>query len=124
MPQNISSPTCSFVQFSGGQITSGRWTAGLSLFESLGQLSERLNYDKLYEETLSDPELGRTRLELEAALGNAEEALRVAFDLFQDLDDFRLDDYKPFSDVKSSMERLVHFVSESASCATRGHRTV
>ncbi len=80
----------------------------------LGQLSERLNYDKLYEEALSDPELRRTRLELEAALGNAEEARRVVFDLFQDLDDFRLDDYKPFSNVESSMERLVHFVSEGA----------
>jgi superfamily II DNA/RNA helicase len=78
----------------------------------LGQLSERLNYDKLYEEALSDPELRRTRLELEAALGNAEEARRVVFDLFQDLDDFRLDEYMPFSNVESSMERLVHFVWE------------
>ena len=77
----------------------------------LGQLSERLNYDRLYQEALSDPELRRTRLELEAAVGNAEEARRVVFDLFQDLDDFRLDDYKPFADLDSSMERLVRFLS-------------
>jgi hypothetical protein len=76
----------------------------------LGQLSERLNYDRLYQEALTDPELRRTRLELEAALGNAEEARRVVFDLFQDLDDFRLDDYNPFSNLESSMERLLHFL--------------
>jgi hypothetical protein len=46
----------------------------------LGQLSERLNYDRLYQEALSDPELKRTRLELEAAVGNAEESRRVVFD--------------------------------------------
>jgi hypothetical protein len=79
----------------------------------LGQLSERLNYDRLYQEALSDPELRRTRLELEAALGNAEEARRVVFDLFQDLDDFRLDDYKPFADVEPGMKRLVRFLSEA-----------
>ena len=40
----------------------------------LGQLSERLNYDRLYQEALSDPELKRTAVELEAALSNAREA--------------------------------------------------
>ena len=77
----------------------------------LGQLSERLNYDRLYQEALSDPELKRTTVELEAALSNAREAREVVFDLFQDLDGFSLDDYKPFSDVSSSMERLVDFLS-------------
>ena len=86
----------------------------------LGQLSERLNYDRLYQEALSDPELKRTRLELEAAVGNAEEARRVVFDLFQDLDDFRLDDYKPFSDVESSLARLIRFLS--AAMEESGHR--
>lgn len=86
----------------------------------LGQLSERLNYDRLYQEALSDPELKRTRLELEAALGNAEEARRVVFDLFQDLEDFRLDDYKQFSDVGSSLARLVRFLSEAME--EGGHR--
>ena len=32
----------------------------------LGQLSEKLNYDRLYQDALSDPELKRTRLEVEA----------------------------------------------------------
>jgi len=77
----------------------------------LGQLSERLNYDRLYQEALSDPELKRTAIELEAALSNAREAREVVFDLFQDLEGFSLDDYKPFSDISSSMERLIHFLS-------------
>jgi len=77
----------------------------------LGQLSERLNYDRLYQEALSDPELKRTKVELEAALSNSREAREVVFDLFQDLEGFSLDDYKPFSDVSSSLERLVRFMS-------------
>ena len=77
----------------------------------LGQLSERLNYDRLYQEALSDPELKRTQVELEAALSNSQEARQVVFDLFQDLDGFSLDDYKPFSDVSSSLDRLVRFMS-------------
>lgn len=76
----------------------------------LGQLSERLNYDRLYQDALSDPELKRTAVELEAALSNAREAREVVFDLFQDLDGFSLDDYKPFSDVSSGMERLLQFL--------------
>ena len=77
----------------------------------LGQLSERLNYDRLYQEALSDPELKRTRVELEAALSNSREARQVVFDLFQDLEGFSLDDYAPFSDVSSSLERLVRFLA-------------
>jgi hypothetical protein len=77
----------------------------------LGQLSERLNYDRLYQEALSDPELKRTQVELEAALANSREARQVVFDLFQDLEGFSLNDYKPFSDVSSSLERLVAFLS-------------
>ena len=77
----------------------------------LGQLSERLNYDRIYQEALSDPELKRTKIELEAALSNAREAREVVFDLFQDLEGFALDDYKPFSDVSTGMERLVNFLS-------------
>lgn len=86
----------------------------------LGQLSERLNYDRLYQEALSDPELQRTRLELDAAVGNAEEARRVVFDLFQDLDDFRFDDYKPLSDVESGLARLIRFIT--AAMDESGHR--
>jgi len=88
----------------------------------LGQLSERLNYDRLYQEALSDPELKRTRVELEAALSNSREARQVVFDLFQDLDGFSLDDYKPFSDVSSSLQRLVRFFS--AAVAERQQRLV
>ena len=81
----------------------------------LGQLSERLNYDRLYQEALGDPELKRTAVELEAALSNAREAREVVFDLFQDLDGFSLDDYKPFSDISSGMGRLVEFLSSAVS---------
>jgi hypothetical protein len=76
----------------------------------LGQLSERLSYDRLYQEALSDPELRRTRFELEAALSNASEARKVVFELFQDLDGFSLEDYKPFADVGAGMDRLVRFL--------------
>jgi hypothetical protein len=65
----------------------------------------------LYQEALSDPELKRTQVELEAALSNSREARQVVFDLFQDLEGFSLDDYKPFSDVSSSLDRLVRFLS-------------
>lgn len=81
----------------------------------LGQLSERLNYDRLYQEALSDPELKRTAVELEAALSNAREAREVVFDLFQDLEGFRLDDYQPFSDLSSGMERLIQFLVTASS---------
>jgi hypothetical protein len=37
------------------------------------------------------------------------------FDLFQDLDGFSLDDYKPFSDISSGMGRLVEFLSSAVS---------
>ena len=76
----------------------------------LGQLSERLNYDKLYQEALSDPTLKRTQIELEAALSNSREAREVVFDLFQDLDGFSLDDYAPLADTASSLERLERFL--------------
>lgn len=88
----------------------------------LGQLSERLNYDRLYQEALSDPELKRTQVELEAALSNSREARQVVFDLFQDLDGFSLDDYKPFSDLSTSLDRLVRFLS--AAVADRQQRLV
>lgn len=80
----------------------------------LGQLSERLSYDRLYQQALSDPQLRRTRLELEAALSNATEARKVVFELFQDLEGFSLDDYTPFADVTQSIDRLVRFVTLAA----------
>lgn len=79
----------------------------------LGQLAERLSYDKLYQEALSDPELKRTRVELEAALANSREAREVVFDLFQDLEGFSLDDYTPIADISSQMDRLRRFLTEA-----------
>jgi SNF2 family DNA or RNA helicase len=75
----------------------------------LGQLSERLNYDRLYQDALSDPELKRTKVELEAALSNAKEAREVVFNLFQDLQGFSLDEYQPFSDISRGVERIARF---------------
>ena len=79
----------------------------------LGQLSERLDYNEIYQTALSDPELKRTRQELETALSNAKEAREVVFDLFQDLEGFSLDEYKPFSDVSTSLEKVAQFLSEA-----------
>lgn len=76
----------------------------------LGQLNDRLSYEQLYREALSDPELKRTREELEAAMTNAREARRVVFELFQDLDRFSLDDYKPLADIDESKSRLAAFL--------------
>ncbi len=76
----------------------------------LGQLNDRLSYDQLYREALSDPELKRTREELETAMLNAKEARKVVFELFQDLDRFSLDDYKPLADIDESKSRIVEFL--------------
>lgn len=88
----------------------------------LGQLSDRLSYDQLYRDALSDPELKRTREELEAAISNANEARKVVFELFQDLDRFSLDDYKPFADIDAGKTRIEAFMS--ASLAADGARLV
>lgn len=80
----------------------------------LGQLSERLSYESLYAQAISDPELKRTRLELEQALSNASEARNVVYELFQDLDGFSLDDYQPFSDTSEGMDEIVRFVRTAA----------
>jgi hypothetical protein len=77
----------------------------------LGQLSDRLSYDELYRNALSDPELKRTRQELEAAMSNANEARKVVYELFQDLERFSLDDYKPFADIDDSKRRIVEFLA-------------
>ncbi|MBM4089901.1 MAG: DEAD/DEAH box helicase [Planctomycetes bacterium] len=76
----------------------------------LGQLSERLSYDRLYQDALKDPTLKRTRQEVEVALDNARTARQVVFELFQDLDQFRLDDYRKFEDSGKGMERLLRYL--------------
>jgi len=79
----------------------------------LGQLSERLSYDKLYQEAVRDPTLRRTQQELEVALENARTAREVVFELFQDLEGFRLDDYRQFEDSGKGMERLFRYLRSS-----------
>jgi superfamily II DNA or RNA helicase len=80
----------------------------------LGQLSMQVNYASLYSEALNDPLLKRTRVELEAAMSNAVEARKVVFELFQDLDGFRLDDYKAMGNPEEGMDALVRFVADAA----------
>jgi superfamily II DNA or RNA helicase len=80
----------------------------------LGQLSMEVNYASLYSEALNDPLLKRTKVELEAAMSNAVEARKVVFELFQDLDGFRLDDYKALGESTEGMDALIKFISEAA----------
>jgi hypothetical protein len=81
----------------------------------LGQLSMQVNYASLYSEALNDPLLKRTRVELETAMSNAVEARKVVFELFQDLDGFRLDDYKAMGNPQEGMGALVQFIADAAS---------
>ena len=83
----------------------------------LGQLSNTLSYDKLYQEAVSDPTLRRTREELEVAMTNANLARQVVFELFQELDRFNLGDYQKFDDAGQGMQRLVNFISRAARLA-------
>jgi superfamily II DNA or RNA helicase len=75
----------------------------------LGQLSERLSYDKLYQDGVRDPRLVRTRQELEVAIDNARTAREIVWELFQDLEGFRLDEYKKMDDGGEGMARLVRY---------------
>ncbi|EJV56407.1 DEAD/DEAH box helicase [Bacillus cereus] len=79
----------------------------------LGQLSERLNYESLYKNALADPELKRTKYELEVALANSVEARKVVKELFQDLERFSLEEYAPFANVESDLQQLEVFVREA-----------
>ncbi len=81
----------------------------------LGQLSERLSYDRLYQDAIRDPTLKRTKQELEVALENAKTARDVVFELFQDLESFRLDEYKQFDDGGVGMQRLLQYLREGVS---------
>ena len=75
----------------------------------LGQLSERLSYDRLYQDAVRDPRLVRTRQELEVAVDNARAAREIVWELFQDLEGFRLDEYKQMDDGGEAMARLVRY---------------
>ena len=80
----------------------------------LGQLSMQLNYASLYSDALNDPELKRTRVELETAMSNAVEARKVVFELFQELDGFRLDEYAAMGNPEEGMNTLVKFMTDAA----------
>ncbi len=80
----------------------------------LGQLSERISYEHLYQDGLRDPTLQRTRQELDIALQNARDARHVVLELFQDLDSFRLEDYEEVDDHGHSMRRLIDFITLAA----------
>ena len=84
----------------------------------LGQLSERLAYDQLYRDALNDPTLNRTEQELEAALSNADEARRVVFELFQELDGFSLDEYRALEDTSEGFAKIAEFFGHAV--AKRG----
>lgn len=77
--------------------------------QMLGQLSERLSYDRLYQDGVRDPRLVRTRQELEVAIDNARAAREIIWELFQDLEGFRLDEYKEMDDGGEAMARLVRY---------------
>jgi hypothetical protein len=81
----------------------------------LGQLSERLSYDRLYQEAVRDPKLIRTRQELEVAVDNAQTARQVVWELFQDLEGFRLDEYKKMDDGGTGMARLTRYFQTAVS---------
>ena len=83
----------------------------------LGQLAERISYDQLYQDAVRDPTLKRSRQELEVALTNAKVARDVVFELFQDLEGFRLDDYRQFDDGGQGMQRLLAFTRECVRAA-------
>lgn len=80
----------------------------------LGQLSEGINYQKLYAEALKDPKLKRTEVELQAAMQNATDAREAVFELFQDLDGFSLDEYEPLSKTSKDVQVLTEFVKGAA----------
>ena len=88
----------------------------------LGQLSERLSYDRLYQDAVRDPRLVRTRQELEVAVDNARVAREIVWELFQDLEGFRLDEYKEMDDNGEAMARLVRYFETAL--ARKGARCV
>ena len=76
----------------------------------LGQLSEGINYRKLYAQALGDPKLKRTEVELQAALQNASDAREAVYELFQDLDGFSLEEYEPLSHTSKDVQLVTDFV--------------
>jgi len=77
----------------------------------LGQLFERLSYDRLYQDAVRDPALRRTRQEIEMAMENAARARNVVLELFQDLEGFNISDYQARDDKGAGMQRLIQFAA-------------
>ena len=88
----------------------------------LGQLSEGLKYQQLYAEALADPELQRTKQELEVAMENATVAREAVFELFQDLDGFSLEDYQPLAEREEDRRDILGFTAQAV-CASGGEWT-
>jgi helicase-like protein len=84
----------------------------------LGQLSGHVSYGKLYQDAVRDPRLIRTRQELDVAVENARKARQVVWELFQDLEPFRLDQYKQVDDGGLAVARLTRYMA--ASVARKG----
>jgi ERCC4-related helicase len=79
----------------------------------LGQLIEKISYEKLYQEALRDSDIRRTRLEIDVAMENATRARDVVGELFQDLERFNLSDYRAKDDQGEGMRRLLEFLSRA-----------
>lgn len=79
----------------------------------LGQLAERISYDQLYQDAVRDPTLKRSKQELEVAIENAKLARSVVFELFQELDSFKLEDYRKMDDGGAGMRRLLAFTRKA-----------
>jgi hypothetical protein len=79
----------------------------------LGQLSEGLKYQQLYAEALADPELQRTKQELDVAMENAAVAREAVFELFQDLDGFSLEDYQPLAERDEDRRDILGFMAQA-----------
>ena len=90
----------------------------------LGQLSERLDYNRLYADALADPTLQRTSEELEVALSNATGARKAVSELFQDLDRFDLSDYAAVEDDGEAGGRLLRFTQQAAEVSSGRIREV
>lgn len=80
----------------------------------LGLLSESLRYQQIIAAALADPELKRTRQELEVAMENADVVRQAVFELFQDLEGLSLEDYAPMEGQKEGMKELTDFVEKAA----------
>ncbi|MDD3269887.1 MAG: SNF2-related protein [Syntrophomonadaceae bacterium] len=79
----------------------------------LGQLIDKISYEKLYQEALRDSDIRRTRLEIDVAMDNAARARNVVGELFQDLERFNVSDYQNRDDQGEGMRRLKEFLSRA-----------